>query len=220
MAIKASVYNQKAEKTGEIELMSNVFGKEVNESLVHQVMVIQSGNARQVLAHTKTRAEVSGGGRKPWRQKGTGRARAGSSRSPIWIGGGVTFGPRNERNFKKNINKKMKQGAICMALSDRLSSNALAVLEELKIDEYKTKQVDELIGAMEEKAFGKSDKKAKRSILIVNDEADQKVYKSSKNLEGVKVINLNNINLIDLLKYKNLLLTKKGIKKIEEQYGK
>ncbi|MCK4554466.1 50S ribosomal protein L4, partial [Candidatus Parcubacteria bacterium] len=118
MSISVKIYNQKAEAVGDIKLSDKVFGVKANEPLVHQAMVAQMSNERQVLAHTKDRSEVRGGGRKPWKQKGTGRARAGSIRSPIWKGGGVTFGPRKDRNFSKNINKKMKQNAMLMVLSD------------------------------------------------------------------------------------------------------
>src|SRR3989339_389516 len=133
MSIEVKIYNQKAEETGNLTLKDKVFGVKLNETLVHQAAVTQAANNRQVLAHTKTRAEVRGGGKKPWKQKGTGRARAGSSRSPIWIGGGVTFGPLKERNFKKDINKKMKQKAMFMVISDRVASEAMAILDEVKM---------------------------------------------------------------------------------------
>ena len=124
MSIKTNIYNQNAEIIGEVNLSEKVFAVKVNEDLVHQAMVTQSANERQVLAHTKTKAEVSGGGKKPWKQKGTGRARAGSSRSPIWIGGGVTFGPRKDRNFSKKINKKMNQTIILIPRSDILGGKS------------------------------------------------------------------------------------------------
>jgi large subunit ribosomal protein L4 len=181
-------------------------------------MVAQMSNERQVLAHTKSRSEVRGGGKKPWRQKGTGRARAGSSRSPIWIGGGVTFGPKNTRNFSKNINKKMKQKAIFMVLSDRLLSNKLAIIEKLDIKEYKTKEIDKTIKNFEEKVIKEDIKKNKRSVLLINDKKDDKIKYSSRNLEGLKTINTENINILDLLKYRNLVITKKTIEKLEKIY--
>jgi len=226
MPIKVKVYNQKAEESGEEKLSDKIFNIEPNEVLIHQAMVTQSANERQVLAHTKIKSEVRGGGRKPWNQKGTGRARAGSNRSPIWIGGGVTFGPRKDRNFKKKINKKMKQKAIFMVLSDRLKSNNMAVLEDLKLEEFKTKKANELIEKFEnkiikEKAVKTEDgkkKKAKRSILFLIDEKHNETKYSIRNLEGIKLINIDNINILDLLKYRNLVLTKGCVKKLEETY--
>jgi large subunit ribosomal protein L4 len=218
MSTKIKVYNQKAEEAGEIKLSDKIFKIEVNEALVHQAMVAQMSNERQVLAHTKSRSEVRGGGKKPWRQKGTGRARAGSSRSPIWIGGGVTFGPKNTRNFSKNINKKMKQKAIFMVLSDRLLSNKLAIIEKLDIKEYKTKEIDKTIKNFEEKVIKEDIKKNKRSVLLINDKKDDKIKYSSRNLEGHKTINTENINILDLLKYRNLVITKKTIEKLEKIY--
>ena len=219
MSIKAKVYNQKAEKVGDIELSSMIFEVEANNVLVHQAMLAQMGNERQVLAHTKIRSDVRGGGRKPWRQKGTGRARAGSSRSPIWIGGGVTFGPLKTRNYSKNINKKMKQKAIFMVLSDRAKNSSLVVLDNLEMKEYKTKLFNGILENLEKKII-KTDEKSKRSILVINDKKDEKVKYSGRNLVGVKTINLDNINILDLLKYKNLVLTKDTVKKIQETYKK
>jgi large subunit ribosomal protein L4 len=218
MSTKIKVYNQKAEEAGEIKLSDKIFKIEVNEALVHQAMVAQMSNERQVLAHTKSRSEVRGGGKKPWRQKGTGRARAGSSRSPIWIGGGVTFGPKKDRNFSKNINKKMKQKAIFMVLSDRLLSNKLAIIEKIDIKEYKTKEIDKTIKNFEEKIIKEDIKKDKRSILLINDKKDDKIKYSSRNLLGLKTINTENINILDLLKYRNLVITKKTIEKLEKIY--
>lgn len=217
MSINIKVYNQKAEETGEIKLSDKVFGLKANEALIHQAVVAQMSNERQVLAHTKDRSEVRGGGRKPWSQKGTGRARAGSNRSPIWIGGGVTFGPRNDRNFKKDINKKMKQKAMCMVLSDRMSGKATVVVDELKFTEYKTKAFNDVVLKIEQKVL-KIDKKTKRGVLIIIDVKDDKLKFSGRNLTGIKIINLNNINILDVLKYKNLVITKESIKKIEEKY--
>ncbi len=230
MPIKVKVYNQKAEAIGEASLPAKVFGLKVSEPLVHQAMVTQMANERQVLAHTKGRSDVRGGGKKPWRQKGTGRARAGSSRSPIWIGGGVTFGPLKTRNFKKDINKKMKQKAMCMVLSDRAKEAGIAVLDKLDMAEFKTKIFNAILKSFEDKVLpaaktgveaGKvkiARSKIKRSILIINDKKDEQVKFSSRNLAGVKVLNIDNINILDLLKYKNLFLTLEAIKKLEARY--
>jgi large subunit ribosomal protein L4 len=256
MSIKIKVYNQKCEPVSEMKLSDQVFGVKASEALVHQAVVTQMANERQVLAHTKERNEVRGGGKKPWRQKGTGRARAGSIRSPIWKGGGVTFGPRKDRNFKKKINKKMKQKAMMMVLSDRLSSGNLAVLDKLEMNKFKTKVFNEMLGGLEKKVLkvekqenkkarkqeskdtkeqknkkarkqenkevkeqeGKNDKKIKRSILLVNDKTNEKVKYSGRNLAGVKIINLDNINILDLLQYRDLVVTMEAAKKLEEKY--
>jgi len=243
MSINIKIYNQKIEEMGDFKLSDKVFGVKVNEGLVYQAMVAQMANERQVLAHTKDRSEVRGGGRKPWKQKGTGRARAGSTRSPIWMGGGVTFGPRKERNFKKKINKKMKQKAIAMVLSDRVDSKNFAILDKLEMNEFKTKAFTKIIDSLERKVFklrkpsvkdkqpdvdankklksqkAKKPKSQKRSLLIINDKKDDKVKFSGRNLAGVEIININNINILDLIKYKNLILTKKSVKNLEEKYS-
>lgn len=216
--MKIKVYNKKAEKVSDIELAEDVFGIDVNEALVHQAYVRQISNERQVLAHTKDRSEVRGGGAKPWAQKGTGRARHGSRRSPIWIGGGVTFGPTKERNFKKDINKKMRQKALLMVISDRVKDEKMLVMEDVKMEEFKTKSFNEMLVSLEKKAI-KSDDKEKRSVLVINDVKDDKVKFSGRNLEGVKVINFDNINIVDLLKYRNLVLTQACVKRLEEQYA-
>lgn len=217
MSVKLNVYNQNAESAGSLEVSAKIFAAKINTALIHQVMVAQMGNARQVLAHTKDRSEVRGGGKKPWRQKGTGRARVGSSRSPIWIGGGVTFGPTKDRNFKKKINKKMNQLAMCMALTDRAGSDSLVVVNKLDFTEFKTKAVNAVIKKIEDKILPKSE--SKRSILVINDSKEEKTKYSIRNLVGVKQINLENINLLDLLNYKNLIITEGAVKKIETLYG-
>ena len=218
MSIKIKVYNQKGEESGSVDLNDAVFGQEINETLVHQAMVTQMSNERQVLSHTKTRSEVRGGGRKPWRQKGTGRARAGSRRSPIWIGGGVTFGPTKDANFKKKINKKMKQKALQMVVSDKVSNKTLIVIDKLEVEDFKTKTISTVLDSLEKKI--KQDKDKKRSVLIINDKKDVKVKYSARNLVGTEIINLDNINILDLLKYRNLVITQAGIKKLEELYTK
>lgn len=237
MPVKLDIYNQKAEKIGDIQISEKVFDIPANEALVHQAMIAQMSNERQNLAHAKTRSEVSGGGRKPWRQKGTGRARAGSNRSPIWIGGGVTFGPSKERNFKKKINKKMKQKALLMVLSDRIMNNNLVVLDELKLDEFKTNKFNEIIKNIEHsilkinelpakgKDTDKKDKKEKakkyrRNILIIDSNKDEKVKYSAKNLTGVNLISLDNINILDLLNFKYYIITKKALEELETRYNK
>jgi len=230
--INYKVYNQNAESTGEMELSSSVFGVKANEALIHQAVVAQMANNRKVLAHTKGRGDVRGGGKKPWKQKGTGRARHGSSRSPIWKGGGVTFGPTKDRNFKKDINKKMKQKAIFMALSDKVANVKLIILDKLEANEYKTKLFNQILNNLETKVLAlkknqliadetiKSKIKIKinRSILIIINDKDEKLKYSARNLVGTKLINLDNINLVDLLKYKYLISTKKAIEKLTARY--
>ncbi len=222
MALKISIYNQKAEKVKEMDLPTSIFGLKPNNTLIHQALVTQMANERQVLAHTKDRSEVRGGGRKPWRQKGTGRARAGSSRSPIWIGGGVTFGPDKNRNFKKSINKKMKQKAIYMTLADKMANKNLLIFDKIISPEYKTKEMATMISVWQEKELisrpKKNDKKKasvkKPNILFIVDKVDKKVSYSLRNLPGVKMIALCNINILDLLKYRYTVFTLDSIEKL------
>ena len=169
MSLKIKVYNQSATAVKDLELADKIFGVEANNELLHQAVVAQMANARQVLAHTKDRSEVRGGGKKPWKQKGTGRARSGSNRSPIWIGGGVTFGPTKDRNFKKKINQKMKQKALFMAFSDKLATNSLVILDSLEFKEYKTRKFNEMLTALEKKVLNNE----RRDILVVNEVKDE-----------------------------------------------
>ena len=216
MSLSANIYNQNAEEIGKLELSSTIFAVAPKAELLHQAIVTQMANERQVLAHTKDRSEVRGGGKKPWKQKGTGRARGGSNRSPIWIGGGVTFGPTKDRNFSKKINKKMRQKAIFMALSDKLSQKSLVILDKLEMNEFKTKTFNAVLSKLETKVL----ENKRRSVLIVNDAKDEKVKFSGRNLENVKIINPENLNIIDLLKYKNLVMASDTVKKLEAQYKK
>ncbi len=238
MSIKIKIYDREAKETGEMQLSDKVFGVAANEALVHQAMRTQMANERQVLAHTKDRSEVRGGGKKPWRQKGTGRARAGSSRSPIWTGGGVTFGPTKDRNFKKNINKKMRQKAMLMVLSDKVKNGRLLILDELKAEEYKTKIMDKTLRNLEglygakpatepkqDKTVKKDggeekskNKRTKRSLVVLYDAKSETVKYSGRNLAGVKILYADNINIVDLLTYRNLIATKGSIEKIEKIY--
>jgi len=214
--MKIKVYNQAATAVKDLELSEKIFGVKPNNELLHQAVVAQQANSRQVLAHTKGRSEVSGGGKKPWKQKGTGRARVGSSRSPIWIGGGVVFGPTKDRNFTKKINQKMKQKALFMAFSDKVATDSLVVLDNLEFKEFKTKPFNAMLDVLEEKVL----KNDRRDILIVNDAGKEEVQYSGRNLQGVKIINLENINLLDLLNHKNLLLTEKAVEVLAGRYDK
>jgi len=233
--MKLNIYNQNGEAQGQKEVSDKIFAVKPNPVLLNEAVIAQMANMRTVLAHTKTRAEVRGGGKKPWRQKGTGRARAGSSRSPLWRGGGVIFGPTSDRNFSRKINKKAKRQAMFMALSDRAAGKALAILEKPVLENFKTKIFDGILNNLEEKVFSsfvplsgttadkekvKNRKKRtiKRSILFINDAKDDKVNNSGRNLAGVKMLNLDNINIIDLLNYRNLIITDKAIDKLETIY--
>lgn len=215
--ITQPIYNGKGETNGEIQLSEGVFGQSANASLVQQAVVAQRANARQVLAHTKDRSEVRGGGKKPWRQKGTGRARAGSNRSPIWVGGGITFGPTKNRNFSKGLNVKMKRQALRVALSDKVSSKNVAIMDEIAMSDYKTKTFKGMIDAVSIKAFNNS---SKTSILILDKAPAGTVKNSARNLVGVKLLGLDNINIIDVLKYRNLIMTRAAVAHLEEQYKK
>jgi large subunit ribosomal protein L4 len=215
MSLKIKIHNQTAEVVNDLELAENIFAVPVNTELLHQAIVAQNNNSRQVLAHTKTRSEVAGGGKKPWKQKGTGRARVGSSRSPIWIGGGVTFGPRKDRNFKQKINQKMKQRAMFIALSDRFESKALAVINEFKLSEYKTKTISNILTTFEKKIFSTD----RRSLLIISDGKDEMLKYSIRNLQNTKLINLDNINLLDIVNHRHLIMTEQAINAFSKRYN-
>ena len=214
--MNTKVYSQKAEPLHDLDLSEKVFGLTVNQDLIHQALLAQQGNERQNLADTKDRSEVSGGGKKPWKQKGTGRARVGSSRSPIWIGGGVTFGPTSDRNFSKKINKKMRQKALAMVLSNKVASNALVVLDNLEVAEFKTKNFEAILKAIETKIL----KDERRDVLVMSESKNEKLKYSARNLPGVMMINLENINIVDLLKSRYLVTTEAAIKNLETQYSK
>jgi len=209
--MKVSVYNQKGEETGTTILPKEIFGVSVNPDLIHQVVVSQMANKRINIAHTKDRGEVSGGGRKPWRQKGTGRARHGSIRSPLWIGGGVTFGPRKDRVFSKKINKKMKRLAFFMTLSAKLKKNLLVVLDKLQIEKNKTKLMKEIL----EKLPCKNE-----SVLIVLPNYDKNLILASRNLAKAKAIQAKDLNVLDLISFKYLVMPKETIKIIKDQFLK
>src|SRR4030042_1252343 len=186
-----------------MQLPAEVFGLKLNKDLVHQAVVAQMANSRQVIAHTKTRAEVSGGGKKPWRQKGTGRASHGSIRSPIWIGGGVTFGPTKERNFSKKINKKMRRKALLMVLSGKAKDNELVVLDDLKLSEPKTKLMDKVIASLV-----RVKKDIKKGALIALGQKDDNVIKAVKNIPKINTIGINSLNVVDVLSKKYLVMQK------------
>ena len=202
-----SVYNMEGKEVGTIELNDAVFGVKVNEHLVHMAVVQQLANNRQGTQKAKTRSEVSGGGRKPWRQKGTGHARQGSTRSPQWTGGGVVFAPV-PRDYSFKLNKKEKRAALKSALTSRVEAGKLIVVDELKFDEIKTKKFQAVL-----------DNLKVSKALVVLAENDEKVVMSARNIPAVKTALTNTINVYDILKGDTLVLTKNAVAKIEEVYA-
>lgn len=205
---KVDVYDIKGKKVSDIELAENVFGIEPNENIVHAVLVNYLANQRQGTQSTKTRAEVSGGGRKPWRQKGTGRARQGSIRAPQWIKGGIALGPK-PRSYRYTVNKKERRLAIKSILSSKVLEKELTVVDKLELKEIKTKSMVKAL----------ADLKVEGKTLIILPENNKNVLMSARNIEGVKTIVANNINVFDLLKYTNLILSVDTVKKLEEVYA-
>lgn len=207
---KVSVYNLKGEKTEDIKLSDEVFGLELNKELLHQAYVAIYSNQRQVLAHTKDRGERAGSGKKPWRQKGTGNARVGSTRTPVWRKGGIVFGPTKDRNFKKKINKKMMRKAILIALSEKVRSNNLVVLEKIELANKKTKEFANVLKNL----------KIKGSMLIGFSEKEKGMDLYSRNLKKVQNITTGNLNVFDILNNKNLIISKESVDYLEKKYKK
>ncbi len=208
------LYNQKAENIGKIDLPNKIFDLEMNNDLVHQVVTSQMSNKRQVIAHAKGRGEVRGGGKKPWRQKGTGQARHGSIRSPIWKGGGVTFGPTKERNFKKKINKKMARKALFMVLSSKAKDKQLLILDEIRLENPKTKEMALIMKNLS----GLMDKKP--NALLILPVMEDSVKRSTNNLNNLSVIEARNLNPLEVLSYKYLVLVKDSIDALNKTFNK
>ena len=204
---KLSVYNIEGNQVGEIELNDAVFGVEVNENLMHKAVVAQLAASRQGTQSAKTRSEVSGGGRKPWRQKGTGHARQGSTRSPQWTGGGVVFAPK-PRDYSKKMNKKEKRAALFSVLTDKVQNNNLIALDSFELPEIKTKSVVKTMANL------KAD-----SALVILEKSNENVILSSRNLKNVKVITTDSINAYEVLKYDKVIATTEALKKIQEVYA-
>lgn len=202
---KLNVLNMNGQNVGEIELADSIFNVEVNEHVLYEVVKNQLANKRQGTQSAKTRAEVRGGGRKPWKQKGTGRARQGSIRAPQWIKGGVVFAPK-PRDYRMSIPKSMKKVAMTSALTSKVAD--MVVLEDLTFEAPKTKEAVKMLNAFEAK-----------KTLIITAEVNENVYKSARNIEGVTVMPVNNINVYDLLNCKTLMITKEAVNKIEEVYA-
>ena len=209
--MKYPVYNQKGEEVKNTLLPKEIFDVKENPDLIYQVVVSQMANRRRISAHTKDRSEVRGGGRKPWQQKGTGRARAGSIRSPIWKGEGVTFGPRKEKKFKKIIPKKIKRKALFMVLAAKAKENLLIISDKLKIEKPKTKEIFKIL-----KKFPCQGK----NCLVALPSIDKNLILAARNLPKIKIIEARNLNCLDLLSFKYLLMPKETIKIIKETFRK
>ena len=204
---KVSVYNMEGQQVGELELNDAVFGVEINEHLVNQAVKLQLANKRQGTQSAKTRSEVSGGGRKPWRQKGTGHARQGSTRAPQWTGGGIVFAPK-PRDYSFKMNKKEKRIALLSALSSKVAESKIVVLDEFKLDEIKTKKFVEVMNNL----------KVENALVVLEGE-NKNVVLSGRNIPTVKVSATNEINTYDVLKYETLVVTKAAVEKLEEVYA-
>ena len=203
-----AILNMAGESVGKMELSADIFDVEINESAIHSVVVNYLANQRQGTQSTKTRTEVRGGGRKPWRQKGTGRARQGSIRAPQWTGGGVALGPK-PRDYRYTINKKLKRLAMKSALTSKVQSGELIVVDDIKLEEIKTSVVAKML-----KDIGAASK-----ALIVTSEKDDTVYKSARNIAGVETAFVNVLNVYNILKYESMVVTKDAVSKIEEVYA-
>lgn len=206
---RVAVYNTEGKQVGEIDLKDEIFGAEVNQPLLHQAVQVYLANQRQGTQSAKTRAEVRGGGRKPWRQKGTGRARQGSIRSPQWTGGGVVFAPK-PRDYSQKLSKKMRRQAMLSALSSKAANNEIKVLDSLVMDRPKTAFISAMLKNLN------VDKKA----LIVVKGGDEEVAKSARNIPGVKTAFAGSLNVYDILKYDTFLITRDAVQEVEEVYGK
>jgi large subunit ribosomal protein L4 len=200
------LFNKEAKKVGDITLNENIFGVDINTDAMHQVVVAQLANKRQGTQSAKTRAEVRGGGIKPWRQKGTGRARQGSIRAPQWIHGGIVFAPK-PRDYRMSVPKSMRRVAFKSALSCKVAENEMIVIDSLEFDSPKTKEMLDIL-----KAFD-----AKKTLIVV-EKSDENIYKSGRNIPGVQVTPVNNLNVYDILKYEKFIITKDAVSKIEEVY--
>ncbi len=213
--MKIPVYNQKGEVVGDVELNSKIFDVKPNAHLLAEAVRIHQANSRQGSSHTKTRGEVSGGGKKPWKQKGTGKARAGSTRSPIWRHGGVTFGPRSNRNWELKLNKKAKTQALFMTLSDKVKENQFIVIDQIVLTAPKTKELVKVFADLNKgiKLMGKKQ-------LLITPKKDDQLARSSRNLKSITSVLANSLNLVDVLKANSLIVLKDSLPVIEKVYLK
>jgi large subunit ribosomal protein L4 len=206
--METQIYNQKGKSVGKLELPESIFGLPWNGDLVHQVVTAMQANARTPVAHTKTRGEVSGTTKKPWRQKGTGRARHGSTRSPIWVGGGVAHGPRNEKSYEQKINKKMKAKALYTVLSEKLRKGQILFVEELNLKNIKTKDAFDVVGDLSKiSGFEKIIGGKKTNTYITVPAKDEVLKKSFANIKTVELDEIRNVNPVDLLAYRYIIIS-------------
>jgi len=205
--MKTAVYNLSGKETGSIELNDAIFNVKIKPEVVHQVYVSQAGNQRESIADTKTRGDVSGGGKKPWAQKGTGRARHGSIRSPIWSGGGVAFGPTSERNWKTKVNKDTRRLAVKMCLTDKAQSGVLYVVEDFAFEQPKTKAIVEFLKNLPAK---------NKNFLFLNDESNKNLLKMSRNLKKINTVRAKDANVLDLLSREAVIVSKLGLEQLTE----
>jgi len=226
--IKATVYNLSGDKVKDLELNPKVFGVAVKPELIQQAIVAQRANARVSIANTLDKGQVRGGGKKPWKQKGTGRARHGSIRSPLWRGGGITFGPTSERNYSLKINKKVKRKALFMALSDKAAHEKIILVDTLDIPEAKTKKFFEILQNLglrdKKKKLQKKDEKAEKkskkekAILLVLPNKNEKITRAARNLKSVSYLGANALNIVDVVKGKYLMMPLEALAEIEKNY--
>lgn len=208
--LSVPVYNLQGKVVKEISLEDRLFAVPANAAVIKQVVVAQQANSRQVVAHTKTRGEVRGGGKKPWKQKGTGRARHGSSRSPIWVGGGITFGPRNDRNYSLAINKKMKRKAMAMVLSEKAANHQLIIVDSLTLSEIKTKELNNVLNILPMN---------KAKTIIAMNKNDENVVKSARNLPKVMTLPAASLNVVDVMSYPYLLIEEAALEVLYKNYS-
>ncbi|MDE2019294.1 MAG: 50S ribosomal protein L4 [Patescibacteria group bacterium] len=212
--MQTDVYNLKNEIVGKLELPDNIFGAKWNAALVKQVLDAQLANRREPWAHVKFRGEVRGGGKKPWRQKGTGRARHGSIRSPIWVGGGKAHGPRNDRDYSQKINKKMKRSALFALLSRKMKDGEVKIFEQLAVEQPKTKTLASAL-----RPILNMDKKARRyDTLLIAPGENKNLFRASSNLQKAKAIDAASLNVYDILNHKNIFIDKEAVGVIEKHY--
>ena len=209
--MKIDLYNQQGEVTGSVVLPKEIFDVKFNADLVHQIAISLAGNSRQISAHSRMRGEVSGGGKKPWRQKGTGRSRHGSIRSPLWKGGGVTHGPRKDRIFDREVPKKMRRKALFMVLSQKAKDNQVIILDKIELEKGKTKEMAKSLAKLPCN---------NQATLIALPNYDKKIFLAARNIKKTFIEDARNLNVLELLNHKYLLLTKESIKTIESTFIK
>lgn len=204
-----SLYNSQGEKSGSLELEPSLFDVKINKALVHEAVIAQTANSREAIAHTKDRSEVAGSSKKPWKQKGTGRARQGSTKSPIWIGGGITFGPRSNRNFSLKMNKKARRKALAMVLTDKVANDRFVVIEDIILPDGKTKDLVLILKKLPS---------AGKKTLIILPSDRKEVAKAAQNIKGIETLPSNTLNVVDLLKTDFVVASKEAITMMTEMY--